>query len=170
MAAAYFILLCIGAHDWQYRRIPNNWLLALAGLGLTLHLFAAKGLAPSLFINLAIGLLLTSPGYLRGALGGGDVKLMLAISPLWPPSQLLFIFVSGIAVTAGLLLASRYQRRSAIKYALQNEDAYQQSAANDVVRPQHLDQYARGLPLGTAIALGSFILFTIQTFTLWSPL
>lgn len=133
------MVLLIGVIDREQRKIPNH-LLAILLLVAALTA-AASGLDLStIAINAAIGLALTLPGYIKGIVGGGDVKLMLALSPLWPTVQLLLIFAIGVFAT---VLALRWT------------DAYQ---AQHAVLGQHritdLPTNKAGLPLGTAMAAG----------------
>jgi prepilin peptidase CpaA len=69
--------LVVAVSDWRQRRIPNTLLVAAAVgavLGLLVHgrsLLGASG--SSVALGVALGLLLTVPGYLMRALGAGDV-------------------------------------------------------------------------------------------------
>lgn len=78
--------LVVAVSDWRQRRIPNTLLVAAAAgavLGLFLHgrsLLGASG--SSVALGVALGFLLTVPGYLMRALGAGDVKLLFVIALL----------------------------------------------------------------------------------------
>src|SRR5262245_41326377 len=89
--------------DGRIRRVPNalNGSIALIGLGL-----AAMGLGRvGIWLALAgclVGLALMLPGYLIGATGGGDVKLLAAVGTLLGPGATLRACVAS-AIAGGLL-------------------------------------------------------------------
>jgi prepilin peptidase CpaA len=97
-------------------------------------------------INAIIGLALTLPGFMKGVVGGGDVKLMLAISPLWPPIQLLWIFSAGILSL--MLLMSLAHFISTMSLTKVRCPASYLTATS----------LQRGLPLGSAIAMGAIFI------------
>ena len=79
------VLAWVGVRDWRQRRITNPSLIILAALSLV-HMSFWGGLTwQQVGLNLFIGLAITLPGYIRGVVGGGDVKLMISLAPLWPP-------------------------------------------------------------------------------------
>lgn len=135
-------LVAIGYVDWIHRRIPNSYLMLLLGIGIYSSVTLDGPSPKSIVINIAIALALTLPGYIKGVVGGGDVKLMLVLAPLFSPLQLLFVFSTGIASLLLLMTFLHFaQRMSLIKANCPNA-GLQQTA------------FQRGLPLGTAIALG----------------
>ncbi|MFX7686504.1 prepilin peptidase, partial [Acinetobacter baumannii] len=73
------LLLAAAWHDIATRLIPDTVCLLVALAGLLLR--AAEGLAPlAVSAGLALALfLLLLPAAMRGALGGGDVKLAAAL-------------------------------------------------------------------------------------------
>lgn len=137
------ILLTIGYIDWQHRRIPNTWVMILAGWAACYAAFSSGINAEHITINIGIGLILTLPGYIKGIVGGGDVKLMLAIAPLWQPLQLLAFFSIGIFSLLLLMsLIHLISKMSLTKALYLNE--------NSVSNTFH-----RGIPLGSAVAIGA---------------
>lgn len=139
------LLVYIGILDWQHRRIPNLAVVLIGGLAWGSYFLWKPFDSSTVMINILLAVLLTVPGYLRGIVGGGDVKLMLAIAPLWSSITLLQIFASGVLLTVCLLklqapLVARWR------------GAGPSDTNTDVkpVRPANT-----GLPLGTAIALGA---------------
>lgn len=100
------LLIRIGLTDWLSRRIHNSDLFALVLLTGAYGWAADIGMA-RLTVSCAAGLALTLPGFLLGAIGGGDIKLMCALAPLWPPQTLLGIFATGVAITWTLLRISK---------------------------------------------------------------
>ena len=91
------------AIDLRIRRVPNVLTagIALVGLGL-----AAMGLGRvGIWLALAgclVGLALMLPGYLIGAMGGGDVKLLAAVGTLLGPGATLRAFVAS-AIAGGVI-------------------------------------------------------------------
>ena len=141
---ALCILSVIAYVDWKYRRIPNSLLLILVGWAVCFAALSHDISLTVICINIGIGLAITLPGYLKGVVGGGDLKLMLAISPLWTPIQLLWIFSIGV-VSLLLLMSFAYffARMPLITARYPN-------VINTRTKPFH-----RGVPLGSAIAIGA---------------
>lgn len=141
------LLLMIGYIDWQHRRIPNSIVIALAGLAACFAAFPSGVNFQHIAVNICIGLALTLPGYIKGIVGGGDVKLMLAISPLWPPLQLLSVFSIGVFSLLLLMSFTNLISKMSLTKAYYPSNTNLTSAS-----------FKRGIPLGSAIALGA--LFT----------
>jgi prepilin peptidase CpaA len=139
------LLIGVGILDWQHRRIPNLAVLLIAGLAWGSYFLWKPFDATTVMINILLAVLLTVPGYLRGIVGAGDVKLMLAIAPLWSSISLLQIFASGVLLTVCLL---KLQAPLVASW----RGVFAPSSHTDAkpVPPSHT-----GLPLGTAIALGA---------------
>lgn len=148
------LLMLIGNLDWQQRRIPNKLVLILAGWAVFNAAFYSDIYIQYIMINIGIGLALTLPGYLKGIVGGGDVKLMLAIAPLWPPSQLLWVFSIGVF---GLLLLMLFIN-------LLSETLLTNTLSDNRVNLTSCS-LKRGVPLGSAIAMGALYM-SIYTYIL----
>ena len=101
-------LIYLGYVDLKTRRIPNSASITLFFAAL---LCQVSDQAPTLLAvaaNLVLGLSLTLPGYFRGIVGGGDVKLMMALSPAWSPFFLFGSFAVGVLITsAAVFIQSR---------------------------------------------------------------
>ena len=145
-------LAVIGYFDWLYRRIPNSHLVILLTLGVYTNIAVESVSLATIVINIAVALVLTLPGYIKGVLGGGDVKLMLAITPLYAPLQLLLVFSIGIGSLLLLMAFLHIAQRMSLTKAYCSNMAVQHSP------------FQRGLPLGTAIALGAVILHFQSSF------
>ena len=100
-AAFNVVLLCAAVSDLRRYRIPNALpaLLALAGVVLAWPHSPAEALsrAGSLLLVALVG----APLWLRGALGGGDLKLLLACA-LWAPLGSLGTFLVALGLASGL--------------------------------------------------------------------
>ncbi|WP_372877328.1 prepilin peptidase [Spongiibacter marinus] len=134
MAIVIILLLVVLAYvDWSSRRIPNALNLALFIASLGIFVGSSGISAYQWVVNIVLALAITLPGYLSNNMGGGDVKLLLALSPLWPPTTLLFAFASGTLTLAFIMTLIKKIK-------------------------QHDKHRARGLPIGTAISLGAALL------------
>ncbi len=109
-------LLLSAATDLKERIIPNELVLVIALSGLLLCLAMRPGqigisLMASALVFLALGVLCH-----YGALAGGDVKLMAAVTLLVPPGSIGDLLI-GIALAGGLLsglyLGASYMVRNA---------------------------------------------------------
>ncbi len=110
-------LLLSAATDLKQRIIPNELVLVVALSGLLLGLAMRPGqVCISLVVAALIFLML---GFLcrYGVLGGGDVKLMAAVTLLVPPGGIADLLI-GIALAGGLLscfyLGASYFARDAL--------------------------------------------------------
>jgi len=101
-AAALCALAAASSIDLRRRIIPNEASAFVAASGLALSLFSRPGTAwISLTIALGLLLALTVVAHVAG-MGGGDVKLIAAVSLLAPPQGLAALLI-GIALAGGLL-------------------------------------------------------------------
>ncbi len=101
------------AIDLRTRHVPNVLTGATAVAGVVLSLTGAGriGVAASL-AGCVIGLAVMLPGYLFGATGGGDVKLLAALGTLLGPERVLFaIFVMAIGGGVIALATAIYRRQ-----------------------------------------------------------
>ena len=133
-APLFLLLSYLGYVDLKTRRIPNyaNIAVFLAAL-----LCQASEQAPAtlaITANVVFALVLTLPGYFGGVLGGGDVKLMVALSPAWPPLFLFGSFAIGV-LAVGIIMAAR-------------------SRSGRINNPS--------LPLATCMALGAMLLMALR--------
>lgn len=145
MLAFWALLLAIAYYDWQHRRISNH-LCALLLLSIACNSLIVGQSIPisAVLVNLVIALLLTLPGYCKGVLGGGDVKLMIVLAPAWQPLFFLQAFAIGVLGLVLLMTARTYfsktNARTAPNFGADNERTF-----------------SRGLPLGTAMAMGGLV-------------
>ena len=89
--------------DLRIHRVPNvlTGSIALVGLGLAAVGLGRVGMWLAL-TGCLVGLVLMLPGYLIGAMGGGDVKLLAAVGTLLGPGATLRAFVAS-AIAGGLI-------------------------------------------------------------------
>lgn len=155
------IVLLVGAalHDVAARTIPNWMPLCLAAVGLVLRLYdgeviVSSAIAAALLVFL--GLL-----WLRGLLGGGDVKLIPAASLVFPPSYVpeyvLFVATAGGILALLYLALSHLMRRP--------RPGLRQGFAARVWKAEAWRMHRRGpLPYAIAIAAGA-LPFVFKTFS-----
>jgi prepilin peptidase CpaA len=102
-AAVSICSVAAAAIDLRTRRVPNGLTGGAAVFGLALALTGAGriGLIAAV-VGGVLGLTLMLPGYLFGATGGGDVKLLAALGTLLGPQGIVFAYF-GMAIGGGLI-------------------------------------------------------------------
>jgi prepilin peptidase CpaA len=102
-AAMFFsagLLLAAGLHDAAARTIPNWIPASLAVIGVLLRIQqgnAAAGFGIAALLTMILGLL-----WMRGFIGGGDMKLIPAAALVLPPADAP-VFVLSVAIAGGVL-------------------------------------------------------------------
>jgi prepilin peptidase CpaA len=145
------------AIDLRTRRVPNVLTagVALVGLGL-----AAMGLGRvDLSLSLAgclVGLGVMLPGYLIGAMGGGDVKLLAAVGTLLGPGATLRAFVAS-AIAGGLIAIFVAWRRGRFAATVSGATALVTSAGSRIdeisdTRRDNRFAYAPAIAVGVIVA------------------
>lgn len=152
------LLIMAAGFDVLTRLIPNAIPLALAALGLGLRLIDGSWPWAMLAAGIVFSLVLLC--WLRGWMGGGDVKLLGACALLVPPLSV-FSMLTAIGMAGGLLallylVARRLVPRPAPIPAAQRPHGF-------VGRALRAERWrlARGtaLPYAVAIAIGSLTSF-----------
>jgi len=117
---AFASAMCTAAAlDLKSRRIPNALTVSALVAGLLLRAplgIEAVGVG---ILGAGLGLLLSGPLFLAGALGGGDVKLIGAVGAFMGPGQLVGAFLL-IALIGGVVAVLDAARRGALRTALMN--------------------------------------------------
>lgn len=148
-AIAAAILAIIAWQDWTQRRIPN-WAVGVLLASALVRWLVGDPSSNELMFNLLIVAAISIPGMASATLGAGDVKLLFALAPLWTTDTLVHAFSFGILALFGLAAAS---------------DAARHHSTPGGAAASTLGQLRqRGIPLGTAIALGALITATISLF------
>lgn len=111
--ALFAALVVATVIDIRTRRIPNGLTAALAGAGLGLAALGTGGVSLwGAAAGLVVGLALMTPGYLLGATGGGDVKLMAAVGTVVGPSTVIWAFLfTGVAGGVLALIVAGHRGR-----------------------------------------------------------
>ena len=161
--------LCLGAvgvmvalaafSDIRQRRIPNRLTGALAALYPVYVLVAPTPVAWAAALVLALLVTLVGFGlFARALIGGGDVKLLAALS-LWAGSEqfVWFMLVTTLAGGALSLLALWYRRWGGVLEAQLGAFGFAATATHGLVSPEtpaSAAEPAATLPYGVAIAAG----------------
>jgi prepilin peptidase CpaA len=130
--------------DLRRRIIPNEAVLVVAGAGLVLRLLSFQGWTLAISAGVALGLLVVLGQMTRlGIVGGGDAKLIAAVSlsqsPADVPSLLLHIALAGGGLALVYLSLSRLSSQPA-RVALRSQS----------------------IPYGVAILLGTLSLNILE--------
>ena len=159
-SAALTTLLGLGVwFDLRCRRIPN-W-LTVAGLGAALVLRGALGVSALVegVEGAGLALLLSLPPFTLGMLGGGDVKLLVAVGGFMGPVRLIGAFLM-IALVGGALALLEGLRRRALGEVVSRSFAMVKYLAwfgRFGYRPTLESQGAMTVPYGLAIGVGSLV-------------
>lgn len=142
--------------DLRSRRIPNKLTAAMAAIGLALAVAGLSGntLTGSL-AGLVLGLVLMMPGYMLGATGAGDVKLMAAVGAIVGPALVVSAFVCT-AIAGGVLatvVAIRRKRLAATLAQTGRLVAAPGAAPTEIKAATAASRFA----YGPAIAVGSMV-------------
>ena len=95
------LLLCAAVSDVTRYRIPNLLPALLALSGLVLAMPFSLDAALSRAASLGLVAVIATPLWLRGLLGGGDLKLLIG-SALWIPLGGLATFAMALGLASGL--------------------------------------------------------------------
>jgi prepilin peptidase CpaA len=142
--------------DIRTRRIPNELTAAMSGVGLALAATGTSGITPlAAFGGLFLGLIVMMPGYMLGATGAGDVKLMAAIGAILGPALVMSAFLFT-AVSGGVLALAVATRRGRVGATLAGTGrmiAAPAGARQEIRTAQPKQRFA----YGPAIAIGSVL-------------
>jgi prepilin peptidase CpaA len=160
VSAALTLLLAAAAWtDYRNRRIPNA--LTMSGLAAALLLRVAVG--PEAIIEGLVGALLafvlTLPLLMLGVMGGGDVKLLIAIGAFMGPRHFLWAAVL-IAIIGGMMAAVDAGRRGVLLPVLFNCGQIMKHWATFGRRGANRSFASVGaltIPYGVAIAVGALL-------------
>ena len=167
--AALIALLALAAVlDLRTRRIPN----ALTVSGLMVALVLRSTIGPSAVVaglqSAGIALLIVLPLFMLGALGGGDLKLLVAVAAFMDPIQFIFALLAT-AIVGGVLAVGQSIRKGAIRPLIFNTVGL----ASHIIsrgRMGHRSTVntpgAVTVPYGLAIAAGSLTVWFIRP-ALW---
>jgi prepilin peptidase CpaA len=99
--------------DLRTRRVPNALTVPFAALGVAAAATGATGMSVTAsLIGVALGMLFMMPGYLFGATGAGDVKLLAAAGAWLGPSEIgvAFLYTAIVGGVLALIVARRRRR------------------------------------------------------------
>lgn len=140
--------------DLRTRRIPNLLTGGMIGLGFALAAAGASGISVrASILGFVLGLLLMTPGYLLGATGAGDVKLMAAVGALIGPVLVINAFL-GTAIAGGVLAVIVAVRRKRLAATLAQTGKFMK-APGQVPKEVQAATTASRFAYGPAIAVGT---------------
>jgi prepilin peptidase CpaA len=142
--------------DLRTRRIPNVLTASMTGVGIAMGLTGLGNISVGMAIGgFVVGLLLMLPGYMLGATGAGDVKLMAAIGTLLGPALVVSAFLFT-AVAGGVLALVVAAQRGRVGATLAGTGRLiaTPAGARDQIRDASA---ARRFAYGPAIAIGSVL-------------
>lgn len=141
----YLLLLYIAIVDFRFRRISNG-AVAMVALNATLLFFLEdQQSALGIFVNLVLLGVIFMPGYLRGLVGAGDIKLFAGLALCWPPLTLLWVLASGMVLTVFFFCG----------WGLISSDENRPAPTGNASQQSHLALLQRRIPLGTAVFAGT---------------
>ena len=144
------------AIDVRTRRVPNplTAAVALIGVGIAAAGLGRVGLGLSL-AGCLVGQLLMLPGYVIGAMGGGDVKLLASLGTLLGPAPTLRAFVAS-AIAGGLIAVFVAYRRGRLAATVAGTAALMTSVGtgmDEITNAQRDNRFA----YAPAIAVGAIV-------------
>jgi prepilin peptidase CpaA len=160
VSAALTLLLAAAAWtDYRRRRIPNA--LTVSGLAAALVLRALVGPEAILdgLVGALLALVLTLPLLILGVMGGGDVKLLIAIGGFMGPRHFLWAAVL-IAIIGGMMAVVDAGRRGVLLPVLFNCGQIMKHWATFGRRGANRSFSSVGaltIPYGIAIAAGALL-------------
>lgn len=146
------------AIDLATRRIPNAVSLATAIAGVALAAAGQSGTSVGAALaGFGIGMLLMLPGYLWGATGAGDVKLMGAVGTILGPAGVVQAFLYT-AIAGGFLAVMVAIARGRLTQTLGRTGRLMTPTATRTASQEARAQGAANrFPYGPAIAIGSLL-------------
>ena len=163
------LLVVAAASDLRMRRIPN--VLTVSGFMIALALRSTLGTGAVVdgLQGAGIALLVILPFFLLGALGGGDLKLLVAVGAFMAPSQFVFALLAT-AILGVVLAVGESIRRGALDSLLINTHSlgtHILTGGRSGHRSTVASPGAVTVPYGLAIALGSLSVWFLSP-TVWS--
>lgn len=100
VTAAFTIAFAAAVSDYRKFKIPNNLTYSAMAIGLLWHMASPYGHGVATAAGgIAIGFVSLAPFFLVGGMGGGDVKLMMAIGAVLGAPGTFIIFLASSLVT-----------------------------------------------------------------------
>ena len=167
-AALIALVGLAAATDLRTRRIPN----ALTVSGLMIALVLRSTVGPSAVVDglqsAGIALLIMVPLFMLGALGGGDLKLLVAVGAFMDPVQFILALLAT-AIVGGVLAVGESVRKGAVGSLLFNTAGLASHVISRGRMGHRSTINAPGavtVPYGLAIAVGSLTVWFFRP-ALW---
>ena len=165
MSVAISVLMLAAAWtDVRSRRIPNILTLSGFGVAIGLRLLAGPGAGIDGVTGALLAFVLCLPLFVLGVLGGGDMKLLMALGAFTGPRDLLVAMLI-IASIGGIIGAVDAARRGILLPVLYNCGDILKHWATLGRRGSNRSLATTGalaIPYGVAIAVGSLVWWFAQ--------
>jgi prepilin peptidase CpaA len=158
------LMLAAAWTDLRNRRIPNVLTLSGFGFAIALRLLAGPGAGIDGVTGALLAFVLCLPFFVLGVLGGGDVKLLMALGAFTGPRDLLVAMLL-IASIGGIIAAVDAARRGILLPVLYNCGNILKHWATLGRRGSNRSLATTGalaIPYGVAIAVGSLVWWFAQ--------
>lgn len=160
VALLFLSAICVFT-DRRLGRLPNEVTLTSAVLGLFLEtVFGGVDGAERSLLGLALSVILVLPGYFVGLVGGGVVKLLVAVGAIGGP-----IMVLG-SLLAGSLMVLAFRMLEIMRTLLTLNGARLSRAVHIAWLEVLGEKSEHVMPLGTVISIGT----SISVIATWSYL
>lgn len=106
-----FLLLLSALADMRADRIPNGFILLGAVCGIAGSILLGRGLS-SILASVISAFLLMYPLYMIGALGAGDIKLLMLIGCFQQTGELMVILAGAFVIGAGFSVVKLITERN----------------------------------------------------------
>ncbi|MEO6057094.1 MAG: prepilin peptidase [Gemmatimonadales bacterium] len=169
MSVALSALMLAAAYwDIRARRIPNVLTIVGFAVAIALRLAAGPGAGIDGLVGAILAFVLCLPFFVLGVLGGGDVKLLMALGAFMGPRDLLVAMLI-IASLGGIIGAVGALRKGILLPVLYNCGDIIKHWATFGRRGSNRSLASTGalaIPYGVAIAVGSLVWWFAQVRTL----
>lgn len=155
--------------DLRFQRIPNLLCLSVffIGIGIQFYFNQFSGVLNGL-LGSGLAILILFPLFYFKALGGGDVKLMIAVGMLLGPTQLVWsvAFATICGALTSLLLSIKNAGINGIKETIKRY--YQCFYLQQYFKPSAGEAAALRVPYAPALALGWIWACSVNDDVLWA--
>jgi len=169
IAVALACLLLAAVFDVARRIIPNELVLAVTVLGITLRILTNPG---ALWMSVGIAALtiaLLGVLAVRSMFGWGDVKMIAAVTLLVPPTGA-FALILAIAIAGGLLACAYLLAGRTLRQSLPAAGPSRQGLAGLFDAECTRIRTSRSLPYGVAVFGGVAYQTTVEAVRCWSAI
>lgn len=169
ISMVFVIAFTAAVSDYRSFKIPNRLTFTAMAIGLAWHVFSPYGHGlTTAMAGIGIGFLSLMPFFLMGGMGGGDVKLMMAIGAVLGAPLTFIIFLASSIVTGFYAIYLMITRCSIantldrLKLICYRWVVIGQHLASDDHHRSEVSSKAGGpvlIPFGVMVAIGTTLIF-----------